>query len=273
MRQLAIRRWRNAGLLTAVSAVTLVVYASYAVFLRDTSFISGWALLCCIVALAAFNVRKKLPFLALGKASTWLQWHIYLGLWSLVLFAAHLGFEIPNGRLEVTLALLYVLITVSGIFGSIISRTYAPALIRQGESVIYERIPAIRASLQTQAEELVLRAVQANAETISEFYSRKLLRFLTGPRNVLAHIIGSDHPLHALLSEINVMRPYMVDKELKIMDQLANIVRAKDCLDFQYARQGLLKLWLFVHVPLSAGLLIFGVLHLTIVYAFIGAVQ
>jgi hypothetical protein len=274
MRRLTSRRWRNTALLGAACIISLIVSWSYGVFLRDTSFISGWALLCCMAALAAYNVRKKLSVLAPGKASTWLQFHLYLGLWSVVLFAIHLDFELPNGKLEVTLAFLYLLIATSGIFGAILSRAYAPTLTRHGENVIYERIPAIRASLQTKAENLVLQAVQqADSETIPEFYSRKLLRFLTGPRNLPAHIIGSDRPLHALLSEISVMRAYMIDKERQIMDQLAEIVRAKDHLDYQSARQGLLKLWLFVHIPLTTGLLILGALHLTIVYAFIGAVQ
>lgn len=273
MRDLAARRWRNAGVLLAATLFTWVVYAGYAVFLRDTSFISGWALLCCIVALAAFNVRKKLPFLALGKASTWLQWHMYLGLWSMVLFAAHLAFHLPNGRLETILASLYVVIAGSGVVGAVLSRAFAATLTRQGESVIYERIPALRASLQTKAEELVLQAARANSETLTRFYSQKLMRFLAGPRNIPAHLIGSDRALHTLLSEINVMRPYMMDQELKILDQLTQIVRTKDLLDFQYARQGLLKLWLFVHMPLTVSLLIFGLVHLSVVYAFIGAVQ
>jgi hypothetical protein len=274
MRRFAARRWRNTGAFITASIITLLVYIGYTVFLRDTSFISGWGLLLCIIALAAFNVRKKLPVLNLGSASSWFQIHLYLGLWSVVLFSAHLDFKIPNGRLETILAALYVLIAASGIAGVLLSRAFAPALTRHGESVIFERIPALRAALHTKAEKLVLQALQqANSETIAEFYSRKLMRFLAGPRNLPAHVIGSDHALHALLSQINVMRPYMIDKELKIMDQLADIVRAKDQLDYQYARQGLLKLWLFFHIPLSGALLMIGVLHLTIVYTFIGAVQ
>ena len=40
---------------------------------------TGWLLLALVLGLTFFNARKKLPFLPLLSASTWLQAHIYLG--------------------------------------------------------------------------------------------------------------------------------------------------------------------------------------------------
>ena len=45
------------------------------------------------------------------------------------------------------------------------------------------------------------------------------------------------------------------------MTQLAEFVRAKDNLDFQRAVQGMLKGWLFVHIPLTYALLLFAAVH------------
>ena len=45
----------------------------------------------------------------------------------------------------------------------------------------------------------------------------------------------------------------------------------KDQLDFHQAMQGLLKGWLFVHIPLTYALLLFALVHLVLVYAFSGA--
>ena len=42
--------------------------------------LEGLLLFLIVVFLAAFNSRKKLPFLPLLKASIWLQLHIYVGL-------------------------------------------------------------------------------------------------------------------------------------------------------------------------------------------------
>src|ERR1039457_2820412 len=47
--------------------------------LPNYAFLTGWALLAGMFVLTIYNVRKKLPFLPLGKSETWLQIHIYLG--------------------------------------------------------------------------------------------------------------------------------------------------------------------------------------------------
>jgi hypothetical protein len=49
-------------------------------------------------------------------------------------------------------------------------------------------------------------------------------------------------------------------------------VRQKDGLDYHHALQLTLKLWLFVHIPLTYSLLIFSLVHLVLVYAFAGGV-
>ncbi len=43
---------------------------------------------------------------------------------------------------------------------------------------------------------------------------------------------------------------------------------AKDALDYHHAMQGVLKGWLFVHIPLTYVTLIFIVVHVVIVHTF-----
>lgn len=43
---------------------------------------------------------------------------------------------------------------------------------------------------------------------------------------------------------------------------------AKSDLDYQYATQLTLKGWLFFHLPLNYGLMLFTLAHIVIVYAF-----
>ena len=57
----------------------------------------GVLLLFLVLALALFNARKKLPFLPLMKAATWLQIHIYAGWFCLFVFLLHIRFRIPSG--------------------------------------------------------------------------------------------------------------------------------------------------------------------------------
>ena len=49
---------------------------------------------------------------------------------------------------------------------------------------------------------------------------------------------------------------------------MRQLVRAKNDLDFQYANGGLLKLWLFVHVPPTYALILAILAHVVVAYAF-----
>jgi hypothetical protein len=46
------------------------------------------------------------------------------------------------------------------------------------------------------------------------------------------------------------------------------LLREKRRLDFHYALQGLLKAWLFVHIPFTYSLLLFIVVHIVLVFGF-----
>jgi hypothetical protein len=48
------------------------------------------------------------------------------------------------------------------------------------------------------------------------------------------------------------------------------LIRRKDDLDFHEARQGLLKLWLFVHIGLTCALVLGATLHGILAHAFDG---
>ena len=62
---------------------------------------------------------------------------------------------------------------------------------------------------------------------------------------------------------------YLNDAERSYHERLQLVANAKDDLDFHYAVQGLMKHWLFVHVPLVAAMLIFVLLHLLLVNIYV----
>jgi hypothetical protein len=53
---------------------------------------------------------------------------------------------------------------------------------------------------------------------------------------------------------------------------IATKVREKNALDYQYALQSTLKIWLFVHVPMTYSLLVFAVTHGALVISYTGVV-
>ncbi|MGR9105441.1 MAG: hypothetical protein ACU843_00770 [Gammaproteobacteria bacterium] len=250
-----------AGFLTEIIQISL----------HHESFFTGWLLLACLVTLTLFNARKKVPYLNLMRADTWLQFHIYLGFFSIAVFSLHIHFRLPNGAVEQLLAALYVLVAASGVVGIWLSRRLPSRLSRRGEQVLFERIPALRIRLRDEVEQLVIRAVEeTGSTTLVDLYSKLLFPFLSSSKNFWFHIFESNRPYHQLREKIRVRYRYMNAREKEIMADIGHRVRIKDDLDYQYAGQALLKRWLFIHVPATYCLLIFMLFHLVVVYAFIG---
>ena len=139
-----------------LAAEIVCLHLAYARQMPRLSYLTGWALLGVILLLALYNGRKKLPFLPLLSSEEWLQFHIYAGLLTGVLFAVHLNYKIPSGWFQGVLAWLYLLVMASGLFGLFISRAIPKRLTTRGGEVLFERIPSLRRQLQEQAEQLAL---------------------------------------------------------------------------------------------------------------------
>jgi hypothetical protein len=73
--------------------------------------------------------------------------------------------------------------------------------------------------------------------------------------------------------ELEDLRRYLNEQERATLEKLAQLVRQKDGLDYHHAVQTTLKLWLFVHVPLTYGLMIFSLMHIVLVFAFSGGAR
>lgn len=266
---LRLRCVLGVSLLTALAAATAWLAWRWAGQLRRPETATGLILMALIVFLTLFNARKKLPFLPLLSASVWMQLHVYAGGFSVVLFFAHAGFNPPRGGLELTLAVLFLVVTGSGVFGLLVSRWIPPRLTLHGEPVIYERIPVLRTRLRQEVEELVVGAVAAaHSSTIGDFYERRLRAYFERPRHLWWHLIGYQRPLQDLLAEVKALDRYLSQEERKLMNSLAECLRAKHNLDFQLAGQALLKWWLFVHIPLSYALILMALLHGLVAWAF-----
>ncbi len=240
--------------------------------LPNYAYLTGWALLAGMFVLTIYNVRKKLPFLPLGKSETWLQIHIYLGFFTTLLFLIHLNFRAPHGWFEITLAWLFVLVSGSGFVGLFFSRVLPRRLATRGGEVIFEKIPALRHALKTEAEDLAV-GQEAKSPVIAEFYAKRLAAFFSGPKNFWNHLAESRREVSGLLAELEDLRRFASDIDKEKISKLAALVRQKDGLDYHRALQLALRLWLFVHIPLTYGLLIFTALHIILVFGFSGGAR
>ncbi len=265
------RRRRNAAATIAVVAILVLAHAVYSAGLYDGDFLSGWLLLGAVVFLVLLNLRKKLPVLPLGSAAVWLQFHIYAGWLAIALFVLHVGPRIPDGWLEGTLGLMFILVAGSGVVGLAISRGFASRLARRGEEVIFERIPLFTARLRKEADDLALRCTrETESTTIADFYAARLRSFFDAPRNFTQHLRKSNQERFVMLGDIDDMERYLNPEEREYSERLRVLVRKKHELDYHYALQATLKGWLFVHIPLTYGLLILAAIHIVLVHAFSG---
>jgi hypothetical protein len=244
--------------------------------LRPTAFYTGVGLLVLCAFLTLLNARKKLPFLPLGSAKAWLRFHVCVGWLSVVVFGFHVDWGWPQSGFNATLAAAFLIVALSGVVGIWLSRHLPPRLARSGEPLTYERLPRLRAELVADARRLCLPSSEAKASggdaaastTFGDFYVRRLHPYLHSRVPWLLALRDVDVRHRAVAADLRALRRYMNDAERTKADELASLIEATRNLDFQQSAQRLLKLWLFVHIPFTYGLLILVAAHVLIILAY-----
>jgi hypothetical protein len=274
MRGFAKRRLVNLTLAIVAGLLIAVSGAVYVTAVNQNGFLTGWILFGLVVVLSGYHVRKKVSTLPIGMASSWLQVHIYGGFIALFAFFVHIGWRIPDGIFEGLFATVFLLVALSGVFGIAVNRIFPKRLARRGEEVIFERILGFMARLREQAEEILLTSSNDTGSTVlREFYLSRLSPFFAGPRSRLGHLLSSNRTLFEIQSEMDNLERYLSTPDRERLSELRYLVERKDELDFDYALQGVIKFWLFIHVPLTVALLIGTLLHMVLVHAFSGGMS
>lgn len=272
MMSFVARRTLGIGLVIVVCAILVTVENLAQAHIGYTAHRSGWMLLGLIVFLALYNVRKAVPFLPLGSSRLWLQLHIYIGLLTGVVFAVHIGFSVPNGVFECLLTLVYLSVILSGLTGLYMTRSFPARLTMLGNEVIFEQIPVVRRELQERIESLVLvDGPNTEPSAIAEFYRSHVHPFLLTHCDLTTQLTrGTGARWHHLSRAIEDQNRYLDDDERRILDQVREHAHRKFQLDTQYALQGALKVWLFLHIPATWALLVFAFFHSILVHAWSG---
>ena len=272
MKSFVKRRTLNLTLTALLAAGLLGVWFVLTGTLRSGSYVSGWVLFGAIVFLAMYNVRKMFSFLPLGSSALWLQLHIYVGLLTFLIFAIHVKFSVPNGFFECLLAAVYLIVFISGIVGLYITRTYPKRLTNLGEEFVFETIPILKREIRERLQTHVLDCESTPGRTeIPEFYLAEIHPFIIGRPDYLSHLAGEmSRQYRTVRQSIQGHRRYMNADEQHLMDTMEQLIERKYRLDVAYTLQGALKVWLFVHIPATYGLLIFGFFHSLLVYSWSG---
>lgn len=274
MKGFAKRRLQWIAALAVATVAAAIGYVRWAEELQRFTYLTGWLLFALLLVLTAYNGRKKLPFLPLGSSEAWLEFHIYAGFFTAVLFLGHVRFRWPTGWFETVLFGLYVVVALSGIFGLVLTRSLPKRLTARGGEVLFERIPFVRRDLHERSETLALQSATAGkTPIIAEFYARHLSDFFARPRHFVYHLLEIRSPLNSLLNKLTDLKRFLNTDERAVAEQLSDFVRQKDGLDYQRALQLALRLWLFVHIPATYSLMLWAVAHIILVYGFSGGAR
>ena len=265
-------------LLVALASVWLMwlvwVYGSG---LRDPRYLDGWLLTAGMSIQLYFHCARKRISLVPRSARRWRNIHIYVGYVLVALFLSHSDFSLPDSAFEWVLWAAFVLVTLSGVFGTYLAWSVQTRR-RIDEGLAYEQIPARCADL---GRELQVAMAGSNPAAVTiglpappyetwimELYTDYLRDFFEGPRNFRAHLVGSQRPLRRLTDEIDHVTQFISQGNHEKIATVRRLVVEKDKLDFAYAYLWMTRAWLFVHVPVTYSMVVLTVLHVIVVYAY-----
>ena len=264
-------------LIAAISGGLFWLVWIYGNGLRDPRYLDGWVLAGGMSLQLSFHIAIKTASLSPESAARWRKIHILIGYLLIAAFISHSDFSLPDTGFEWALWAGFVLVALSGIFGTYLAWSLH-AKHGIDERFGYDRIPTRRAELAGEVHAAVVKTGPAAAAIalpappydawVMDLYTTHLRDFFQGQRNYTAHLIGSQRPLKRLTEEIDNLSPYVDPWSQEKLAAIKNLVVEKDRLDFAHVHLGLTKGWLFVHVPVTYALIVLTVLHVLVVYAF-----
>jgi hypothetical protein len=226
-----------------------------------------------VIFLSLFGIRKRSFRSRIGTAIGWLSAHVYLGLAALVIATLHSGMHFGANVHTATYVLMWI-VTLSGCWGVYAYVRYPGLMTRQRGNVR-------RKELLQQIEELDQRslglAVTARVNTLITDSIRRT--DLGDPRfrvQLSAHdrsylMIGGESPAqpahlvpnfgnHALIEQLAELRLAATDEGTRsTLQSLLECAGAKAALLHRLRREtklaAMLRIWLFIHVPVCCALL------------------
>lgn len=263
----------GAILIAALCSALLWTVPLYASGLRDPRYLDGWVLAGGMVAQLIFHAVLRKRSGTPKSFRRWRAFHIAVGYVLIAAFLSHSNFSLPDTILEWSLWSGFVLVTLSGLFG-----TYLSWAIKGQHGVSLERIAARRAEIAREVHDTAMRASQIPEdhglpplpydEWITDLYTNHVMAFLQRPGQFVAHLFGSQRRLKRVTDKIDTLMRYVDAAGQMKLAAIRELVVEKDRLDNARVYLGLTKGWLYVHVPVTYGLVVLTVLHGFVAYAF-----
>jgi len=231
-----------------------------------------------------FGVRKRRYSSTLGTVQGWLSAHVYLGIALIIIVLLHSGFQFGFNVHTLALALM-VLVIASGLYGVVI-------YIRNPERISANRDGANRSELFDQLDDIDRRSrrvAETLPEEFQELVSTGISRTLLGG-TVWARLRGKDQSQVVLKSSNGsevvanagqeAALDWLAEQQSRSSDpeaaatigELSALIRNKRKLLRKLTEdmrlQATIEVWLYAHVPLTAGLLVALSVHIITVFMY-----
>lgn len=273
MRPIRFSTRRRIGASVTLFAVALFAGLAWLINTRlgHASVFTGATLLACLLGLILLGLRRRLPFLRMGNVSTWTQVHLYTGFFTTAIYVLHAPAIIGDGILECSLSIVFLTVTVSGFYGIYISRTIPRRLTQIGGQHRFDRVQWHRNQIAMAADKLMSELQDSSAIRVLGGFSQRYLQPFFDSRPSLAYVLAPNGVRRRrLLSGLGQLNRYLETEGRGTAGQLSALVRRRDDLDYQFALQLRLRLWLVLHGFLSIALVVGGFVHAFVAWQYIG---
>jgi hypothetical protein len=282
-------RWALATVVVGVLAVALYLWLDYRSpgGLTGGSTVGLWygvagsALMIYAGLLSAHRLFPAAWWM--GPRKTWLRGHLWLGSSSVVLIACHAHARLGTG-LALALWLVLGAIILTGIYGLVLQQILPGWLARRfPDEAPYGQIPHLCQLFREEADDLVDKVAPTDvaavipasaalptyrgptfAMELRDFHDKEIRPFLAAPaprRSRLMSDLWTETRVSALRRRLGLRGGGTSDEASAALDRLEELVRDRRRLAEQERMWRWLHGWLLLHVPLSAALLILGVVH------------
>jgi hypothetical protein len=201
----------------------------------------------------------------IGSRAFWLKGHIWLSLLAFVLILCHSGARF-GGFFEQALYLVFFLVVVTGIFGVVLQQ-FLPRwmTIEVPCEVPYEQIPNVCATLRAKADQDMdarcIAPFPATCARIQQWYGEVVRPFLAWPSaNALLNDAGKTAQFFAEMRQLPGV-DHATSKVHELLTRLEEYCNERRRLGRQESLHRLLHGWLYLHVPLSAAMMVMMFIH------------
>jgi hypothetical protein len=232
----------------------------------NIGLIFGTAGYLLILLLAYYGIRKRSYRSTFGTMEQWLQSHIYLGLLVLVLLSLHTGGRF-NDTVAVTTFVLAAVVILSGMAGAIFFVT-VPRLLTEVESNL--TVDEISQQLNQLGRNMARIASGRSAPFVRIYdglINESLPGWFAGWRLLFSRLRRKSG---APVSDWSKLLTLVGKEEQDQLRQMLVISRQRKellmRLMYQQRYKNILEFWVYIHVPVTVALIVFGTVHVVAVF-------